>query len=87
MNHLETLKDKLKLKPNVLPNPGVKVVIEPLSGEKNKAMKQLITAERDEGKRALDILDKIKQKKLTSVSKKFPEPIKEITLSKAPILE
>jgi len=87
MNHLETLKDKLKLKPNVLPNPGVKVVIEPLTGEKNKAMKSLITAERDEGKRALDILEKIKQKKLTSVSKKFPEPIKEISLSKAPILE
>ena len=87
MNHLETLKDKLKLKPDVQPNSGVKIVIEPLTGEKNKLVKSSITAERDEGKRALDILEKIKQKKLTSVSKKFPEPIKELSLPKAPVLE
>jgi hypothetical protein len=87
MNHLETLKEKLKLKPDVQPNSGVKVVIAPLTEEKNKAMKPLITAERDEGKRALDILEKIKQKKLTSVSKKFPEPVKETLLPKAPIQE
>ena len=79
MNHLETLKEKLKLKPNVQPNTGVKVVIE--------SNKPIITAERDEGKRAKDILERIKQKKLTSVIKKFPEPIQEIFPSKAPITE
>ena len=82
MNHLETLKEKLKLKPDVPPNIGVKVIIKPTLDSK-----PFITAERDEGKRAQDILEKIKQKKLTSVTKKFPEPIKEIQPSKAPILE
>ena len=82
MNHLATLKEKLKLKPDVPPNIGVKVIIKPKGDSK-----PLITAERDEGKRAKDILEKIKQKKLTSVIKKFPEPIEDIVPSKAPVIE
>lgn len=91
MNPLETLKERLKRKPDVQPNPGVRVVLAPVIEEKtinnNDKLKPLITAEKDEGKRAKDILDKIKQKKLSNVVKKNPEEIKEPLLSKAPIVE
>ena len=82
MNPLEALKERLKRKPEVHPNQGVKVVL----AEKEKT-KPLITAEKDEGKRAKDILEKIKQKKLSAVIKKLPEEIKEPLLSKAPVIQ
>ena len=89
MNPLESLKERLKRKPEVHPNPGVKVILalpaEEIVGTKTKP---LITAEKDEGKRAKDILEKIKQKKLSAVIKKFPEEAKDNNplVSKAPIL-
>ena len=87
MNLLELLKEK----PEVQHNLGVKVILA-LPTEENKTnvgdkTKPLITAEKDDGKRAKDILEKIKQKKLTSVIKKFPEPIEDIVPSKAPVIE
>ena len=90
MNPLEALKERLKRKPDVQPNPGVKVILAPPTEEKMNIIegktKPLITAEKDEGKRAKDILEKIKQKKLSSVIKKIPEEIKEPLFSKAPVL-
>ena len=82
MNPLDALKERLKRKPEVHANQGVKVVL----AEKDKT-KPLITAEKDEGKRAKDILEKIKQKKLSAVIKKLPEEIKEPLLSKAPVIQ
>ena len=90
MNPLESLKERLKRKPEVHPNPGVKVILalpaEEIVGTKTKP---LITAEKDEGKRAKDILEKIKQKKLSAVIKKFPEEAKDNNplVSKSPILQ
>jgi hypothetical protein len=90
MNPLEALKDRLKRKPEVQPNPGVKVILAPPIEEKGAIVeektKPLITAEKDEGKRAKDILEKIKQKKLSSVIKKLPEEIKEPLPSNAPVV-
>ena len=89
MNPLESLKERLKRKPEVHPNPGVKVILalpaEEIVGAKTKP---LITAEKDQGKRAKDILEKIKQKKLSAVIKKFPEEAKDNNplVSKAPII-
>ena len=87
MNNLEALKVKPEVKPT---NQGVKVILAPPIQEKKaieEQIKPLITAEKDEGKRAKDILDKIKQKKLTSVIKKMPEEIKEPLISKAPVIQ
>ena len=67
MSHLEALKERLKRKPEVRPNEGVRVILAPpeerekVSEEKPK-IKPIITAEKDEGQRAQDILEKIKQK-------------------------
>ena len=86
MNLLELLKEK----PEVQHNLGVKVILA-LPTEENKTnvgdkTKPLITAEKDDGKRAKDILEKIKQKKISAVIKKFPEEAKEPLISKAPIM-
>ena len=91
MNPLESLKERLKRKPEVHPNQGVKVILALPAEEKAVIVeakpKPLITAEKDEGKRAKDILEKIKQKKLSAVIKKFPEEAKDNELvSKAPII-
>ena len=88
MSHLETLKERLKLKPEVRPNEGVRVRLDLQEekkisvGEKNPT---IITSEKDEGKRAQDILEKIKQNKLTAVVKKLPEEQKVQT--QAPVVE
>ena len=87
MNPLESLKERLKHKPEVRPNPGVKVILAPQIDEKvviEEKTKPLITAEKDEGKRAKDILEKIRQKKLSAVIKKLPEETKEPIMSQAP---
>ena len=85
--HLEDLKERLKRKPEVKPNQGVRIVLAPSDAVAPIApvAKQIITAERDEGKRAQDILEKIKQKKLSTVIKRLPEkPKEEILPPKAP---
>ena len=94
MSHLEALKERLKRKPEVRPNEGVKVILAPQVEEKAKiavveTQKPIITAEKDEGKRAQDILEKIKQKKLSAVIRKIPEDErdKEPLPSKAPVVE
>jgi hypothetical protein len=93
MSHLEALKERLKRKPEVRPNEGVRVILAPQVEEAKIAVaekpKPIITAEKDEGKRAQDILEKIKQKKLSAVIRKIPEEEreKEPLLSKAPVVE
>ena len=91
MNPLEALKDRLKQKPNVQPNQGVKVILAHPT-EENVAIieeksRPIIIAEKDDGTRAKDILNKIKQKNISTVVKKFPEERKEPMESKAPIIE
>ena len=92
MSHLEALKERLKRKPEVRPNEGVKVILAPKVQEETKIAivqktKPIITAEKDEGKRAQDILEKIKQKKLTAVIRKIPEEEKGTLQSKAPVIK
>ena len=92
MSHLEALKERLKRKPEVRPNEGVRVVLAPPVEErvvKIDTIKErpIITAEKDEGKRAQEILEKIKQKKLSTVIKKLPEEPKLPLESKAPIIQ
>ena len=76
MNNLQSVLNKLKYKPQVEHNVGVKVLIEqPLNASLKAA--PIIVAEKDDGRRAVDILEKIKQKKLSAVIKKLPEAPKE----------
>jgi hypothetical protein len=77
MSALEVLKAKLKIKPEVQHNVGVKVVLTqgpsvPISTGKETA--PVIVAEKDTGDRALSILDKIKRQRLSAVVKRLPEP-------------
>jgi flagellar biosynthesis GTPase FlhF len=92
MSHLEALKERLKRKPEVRPNEGVRVILAPpIQEEKRIAVlekiKPIITAEKDEGKRAQDILEKIKQKKLSAVIRKIPEEEKARLPPKAPVIQ
>ena len=91
MNFLVSLKEKLKNKPEVHPNLGVKVILAPptqkLGVDFEAKPKTLITAEKDEGKRATDILEAIRHNKLTAVIKKHPEEIKEYIPPQAPVIQ
>jgi len=76
MNNLQSVLNKLKYKPHVEHNLGVKIIID----QSPTALKAapIIVAEKDDGRRAVDILEKIRQKKLSAVIKKLPEePSKE----------
>ena len=72
MNPLESLKEKLKQKPIVQQNNGVKVK---LAQDKKRPV---ITQEKDDGTIAKEVLEKIRRKKLSAVIQKFPEPKEEI---------
>jgi len=90
MNTLEVVKitDKLKHKPQVQPNVGIKVIIAPPMEETTIAKKPLITAKKDHGERATEILKKIQANKFTMVTKKFPEHKEvQVSISKAPITQ
>ena len=92
MSHLEALKDRLKRKPEVRPIEGVRVVLAPPIETQvvkidNVRERPTITAEKDEGQRAQEILEKIKQKKLSNVIKKLPEELKLPLPPQAPIIE
>lgn len=92
MSHLEALKERLKRKPEVRPDQGIRVILAPPIKEDTKIavvekIKPIITAEKDEGKRAQDILEKIKQKKLSAVIRKIPEEEKAPLPPKAPIIQ
>jgi hypothetical protein len=71
MNPLETLKEKLKIKPVVHPNEGVKVVLEPPVKAEAK-MPTKITISKDTGEQAQQILERLKKHKQTLVREKFP---------------
>ena len=90
MNPLESFKTRLKQKPLVEPYQGVKVVlrrdVDDLKQEEQPVEKPIIIAERDDGTLQREALAKIKQHKLSTVVKKFPEE-KDIAISKAPIIE
>jgi hypothetical protein len=83
MNTLESLKERLKRKPIVQHNPSVKVVIDGKVPEKQSTV---IVVEKDDGNRALQILEKIKQKQMSNVTTKYPQPQQEVQ-SKAPVVE
>jgi hypothetical protein len=83
MNPLEALKDKLKVKPVVQHETGVNVVILPPTSNVKK-FEQFITADRDQGQRAKDILEKVKQKRLSVVTQKYPQQKEEITKAPEP---
>jgi hypothetical protein len=92
MSQLDALKERLKRKPDVHPNEGVKVILAPQIREEQtitiaETQKPIITAEKDNGKRAQDILEKIKKKKLSAVIIKIPEEEKTLLPPKAPIIE
>ena len=90
MNPLENIKDKLKFKPELQTNKGVKVLLAPkpvIDGEKQETMKPLITAAKDDGQRANEILEKIKQKKLSLVINKMPKVVEETIVNKAPVVQ
>jgi hypothetical protein len=75
----------LKHKPDVKPNEGIRVILAPQFKDDTLIKKQtIITAEKDEGKRAQDILDKIKQKKLSAVIQKIPQDKQPLLSPKAP---
>jgi Helicase conserved C-terminal domain/Type III restriction enzyme, res subunit len=82
MNPLEALKDKLRVKQIVKPNEGVKITL--VVPKVPVPIK--ITAEKDTGEKANEILDKIHKNKLSNVIKKFPEPQK-MDEPKAPIIQ
>jgi len=87
MSNLEALKERLKHKPEVRPNEGVRVLLAPLSSEEQigKNEKQtMIMVDKDDGKRAQEILEKIKKNKLSNVIKKIAEEPKVEIVSKAP---
>ena len=84
MSNLEALKERLKHKPEVRPNEGVRVILAPLSSDKKGEKQTIITADKDNGKRAQEILEKIKQNKLSNVIKKIAEEPKVEIVSKAP---
>ena len=89
MNSLDTLKERLKHKPSVQHNIGVKVILgQPIQGlnTTDNTTRQLITAERDDGVRAQYILEQITKNKLSAVVKQFTEEVKEPLLTKAPQL-
>jgi 3-dehydroquinate dehydratase len=73
MNPLEALKDKLKKKPIVEHNVGIKVIVGEPKEEEILITKTAIIAERDDGTKAKDILEKIKNKKILSTIRKFKE--------------
>lgn len=88
MNPLEALKEKLKVKPMVQASEGIRVVIgtgtDATTSEKTK-----ITQDRDNGQKAKEVLERLKQRKLTHVIAKLPAPVEEIKEPepKAPVVE
>lgn len=81
MNTLETLKGMLRKKDNVIANEGVKVVL--ISTKESPGSNVKIVFEPDNGRKAVEFLETIKQNQMTNVSVKFPKP-KEA--SKAPVI-
>ena len=88
MNTLEALKDRLKIKPAVQHNVGVKVIIaQPVENLQEVIKRKTeIVVEKDDGKKAQDILEKIKQKRITSVVRKTKEDQIPMKVSQAPII-
>ena len=87
MNTLEALKDKLKHKPEVQPNEGVRVVIKPMIGDVTKPIvNPIISANKDNGTQAIDILEKIKKKQLSLVMNRLPKIDKEEEINRAPVI-
>ena len=90
MGHLEALKERLKYKPDVQPMEGVRVILAPpLQEDKEKAPTEkrgmpIITIEKDDGKRAQQILEKIKKNKISNVIKKLPEEGKQPIIMQEP---
>ena len=101
MNNLANLTQKLKLKPRVAKEEVIEVEIlpeQPIIGEKDKEKVDQptavvveateITAEKDNGSTALDLIKRLEARTLTTVGKQLPQlEAKMEPKSKAPILE
>lgn len=101
MNNLANLTQKLKLKPRVAKEEVIEVEIlpeQPIIGEKDKEKVDQptavvveateITAEKDNGSTALDLIKRLEARTLTTVGKQIPQlEAKMEPKSKAPILE
>ncbi len=89
MSHLVNLIDRLKIKPDVRPNEGVRVVLKPVEEALiGVPKKPIITAEKDDGKLAQDILEKIKKQKLSTVIRKLPEePVALVSKAPEPVIK
>ena len=96
MNNLANLTQKLKLKPRVAKEEVIEVEILPEQDVPGKIEKDIdkkvaateITAEKDNGSTALDLIKRLEQRVLTTVGKKMPQQEAQAEAkSKAPILE
>jgi len=82
MNTLERLKTMLEKKDIVTPNNGVKIV---LVSKQETGQPLNIVMEDDSGKKAIEFLEEMRQRKMMKVSAKFPAPKVAVMESKAPV--
>jgi len=82
------IQDALKQKPIIKPKEDVKVVIaaQPKAST-NIAQKTKLSTDMDNGQKAKDALELLRQRKIIGVSEKFPEKKFEFMESKAPIID
>jgi len=71
MNSLETLKERLKIKPVVQSTQGVKIVLA-TTGQKEEIKPTKIVADKDDGKQAQLLLERLKKHHQTIVREKYP---------------
>jgi hypothetical protein len=71
MNSLETLKERLKIKPVVQSTEGVRIVLATTEEKKEKAPTKII-ANKDDGRQAQIMLERLKKHRQTIVREKFP---------------
>jgi len=83
------IQDALKQKPIVKPKEDVKIVIaaQPKASAISIAQKTKLSSDMDNGQKAKDALELLRQRKILGVSEKFPEQKVEIMEPKAPIIE
>ena len=83
------IQDALKQKPIVKPKEDVKIVIaaQPKASAISIAQKTKLSSDMDNGQKAKDALELLRQRKILGVSEKFPEQKIEIMEPKAPIIE
>ncbi len=83
------IQDALKQKPILKPKEDVKVVIaaQPKAAAVSIAQKTKLSTDMDNGQKAKDALELLRQRKILGVSEKFPEKKFEFMEPKAPVIE